>query len=177
VIAIEFKLNEAMQILERTPKVIEVLFSGISKEWTNCDEGEGTWSPKEVVAHLIEGERHDWIPRLKICLEHGNERTFQTFDREGHKKFVKDSTLEQLIKEFIELRAVNINQLSTLIRSTKDLEQEGKHPDFGTVTVKELLATWTVHDLNHLHQITRTMANRYTLDVGPWIQYLGIYRK
>ncbi|WP_332893190.1 DinB family protein [Lottiidibacillus patelloidae] len=171
-----FKIEEAIEILERTPKVLHALLGGLSLNWIDCHEGDGTWSPKEVLAHLIEGENEDWIKRLELCIEHGVNKPFKPFDRFSHLQYVNKKTMEELLNTFSELRYNNILRLNQLITSPKTLELKGRHPDFGTVTVKELLATWVSHDLNHIVQINRTMANRYRDDVGPWIEYLGIYR-
>ncbi|MHC0036315.1 DinB family protein [Pseudoneobacillus sp. C159] len=171
-----FELMEAIEILERTPSVVEKLLSGLSEGWTTCNEGDGTWNAIEVVGHLIEGEKNDWIPRLEIILTKGEGETFPPFERLGHLKNIAGKTLEQLIGEFAELRAANLEKLKGLVASNPDLEQTGVHPHFGVVRLRELLATWVVHDFTHLAQVTRVMAERYRTDVGPWVEYLGVLK-
>lgn len=171
-----FKLEEAIEVLERTPQTLTYFLLGLSSTWVNCNEGDGTWNIDEVIGHLIEGERNDWIPRLKIILTEGEKKTFPPFDRHAHLK-ENQLTLEQKLQEFRILRANNIEILKSLINLEKHLELTGNHPAFGLVKLRELLATWVVHDLTHISQIVRVMAERYREDVGPWVEYLGILNK
>ncbi|WP_124726746.1 DinB family protein [Staphylospora marina] len=170
-----FNLNETIEILERTPRVLEALLTGLSDGWLEAREGEETWNPAEVVEHLIEGEKTNWIPRLEMILREGENRPFPDFDRFAHLKREK-RTLEDMLAEFRQLRQENIQNIRNLVRSQADEERTGTHPAFGTVRLRELLATWMVHDLTHLSQILRVMAKRYREDVGPWIEYLSILK-
>ncbi|MEF7564284.1 DinB family protein [Bacillus infantis] len=169
----KFKLGEAMEVLERTPQVLEILLGGLSPGWLGANEGEGTWNPVEVVDHLIEGEKHNWVPRLKFMLEKGEEESFPPFDRFSHLK-KEEQTVARKLHEFKEIRAENLALLRELMVTEDRLEAAGKHPEFGTVKARELVSTWAVHDLTHLSQIARVMAERYRKDVGPWVEYLGI---
>ena len=137
-------------------------------------EGEDTWSVFDVVGHLIDGERVNWLPRARMILESGESRTFEPFDRLGHVREGRGKTLEQLLDEFTRLRQENVGELSALNLRREDLERRGRHPAFGVVTLSELLATWATHDLTHLHQISRIMAGQYRDAVGPWSAYLGV---
>ena len=141
-----------------------------------CNEGEQTWSPFDVVGHLIHGERTDWIPRLKIILKFGEAQPFQPFDRFAQMAASKDTTLAELLDTFERLRSDNIQELREMKLDSEDLRKRGKHPELGVVTVEELIATWVVHDLDHLGQITRTMAKQYRETVGPWRAYLSILK-
>lgn len=167
-------LREAVAILERTPSVLEVWLEGLSDEWINCNTGPGTFSPFDVVGHLIHGEKTDWIPRLRIILDHGTSRPFDPFDRFAMYEASKGKTLPMLLVEFAGLRRESLSELKQLNLSEGDMKREGIHPEFGRVTASQLLATWVAHDLNHIDQIARTMAHRYDNDVGPWRKYLAI---
>jgi uncharacterized damage-inducible protein DinB len=169
-----FCMKEAIEILERTPQTLEVLLAGLSESWLNGNEGEGTWNVSEVIGHLIEGEKHDWIPRLEIILQHGKDKTFPPFDRQAHLNQENRLTIEEKLAQFKSLRVENVNKLKQHFNADINLELTGAHPVFGEVKLRELLSTWVVHDLTHISQITRVMANRYRTDVGPWIEYLGI---
>ena len=172
-----FHLKEAIEVLERTPHALESLLSGLSVVWLQCNEGEGTWNAREVVEHLIEGEKINWVPRLTFILEEGDSTPFPPFDRYSHLQDRGERSLEQSLLEFKTIRAQNIAKLNSLIDPELHLEQTGFHPAFGTVKVRELLSTWVVHDLTHLTQIARVMAERYRTDVGPWHEYLSILQK
>ncbi|MFD0824786.1 DinB family protein [Neobacillus sp. M.A.Huq-85] len=171
-----FNLNEAIEVLERTPQTLEYFLSGLSKEWLQSNEGEGTWNISEVVGHLIEGEKHDWIPRLEIILQEGEGKPFPPFDRYSHLKENPKRPIEEKLREFSILRKKNVTKLKNLIENERYLELTGTHPAFGKVKVRELLSTWVVHDLTHISQIVRVMAERYRMDIGPWIEYLGILK-
>jgi hypothetical protein len=170
-----FNLNESIEVLERTPLTLEYLLLGLSPSWLQNNEGEGTWNPLEVVEHLIVGEKEDWIPRLEAILQPDKDKLFTPFDRFAH-LHKQDRTIEESLKEFNEIRTENIVILKNSIRAEEDLQLTGIHPDFGEVTLKQLLSTWVVHDLTHISQIVRVMANRYKMDVGPWKAYLGILK-
>lgn len=171
-----FNLNEALEILERTPNTLENFLSGLSVGWLECNEGEGTWNPIQVVDHLIECERNNWVARLKTIVEEGENRIFPPFDRDAHITNPSKSPLSQKLNEFTCLRIQNTEIVSGLIISDTQFELTGKHPAFGEVKLRELLSTWVVHDLTHLSQIVRVMAERYREDVGPWEEYLGILK-
>lgn len=168
-----FELNEAIEVLERTPKTLKHFLTGLSKEWLECDEGEGTWNAIQVVEHLIEGEKHNWIPRLKMIFEEGESTVFPAFDRFSHLEEVISKSLEEKIMEFASLRATNVNELKALV-ARHSLDATGMHPAFGKVSAREIISTWVVHDLTHLSQIVRVLSNRYMEDVGPWKEYLGV---
>jgi hypothetical protein len=172
-----FNMKEAREILERTPQTLEYFLTGVSEGWIHCNEGEGTWNVNEVIGHLIEGEKNDWIPRLEIILQEGERKPFPAFDRFSHLNDKSGRSLEQKLLEFKTLRTENLSKLKVHIKSEMDLELTGTHPAFGKVKVRELLSTWVVHDLTHIAQIVRVMAERYRADVGPWIEYLGILKK
>ncbi|MEA3318532.1 MAG: DinB family protein [Bacillota bacterium] len=172
----KFHMKEAMEILERTPKTLEHLLVGLSPSWLTCNEGEGTWNAKEVIDHLIEGEKVNWIPRLRFILQEGESKPFPEFDRFAHIHANAVGTVEQKLQEFKKLRKENLKTLTQLIDPTKHMELKGIHPALGEVKVRELISTWVVHDLTHITQLTRVIATRYKEDVGPWKEYLGIIR-
>lgn len=172
----KFKLEEAIEILERTPKSLEYFLCDLSLPWLQANEGEDSWTVLEVIDHLIEAERYNWISRLQFILEAGEEKPFPAFDRFSHLSLPKNSVEEKFI-QFKALRDQNLTTLQSLINSENHLNRTGYHPAFGEVKVRELLSTWVVHDLTHLNQITRIMAERYREDVGPWKEYLGILNK
>ncbi len=166
---------EIIEILERTPNVLNSLLGGLSDEWINASEGPGTFRPRDVVAHLIHGEETDWIPRARIILTEGESRPFTPFDRFAGDKY-KDTPLPDLLKRFAELRSESLATLRALNLTPAQLALTGMHPDpaLGRVTLGQLLASWAVHDLGHIRQIVRVMAKRYTEAVGPWRAYLSI---
>nr|WP_254638893.1 DinB family protein [Cohnella sp. GbtcB17] len=169
-------MEEAIAILSRTPQTLTSFLSGLPEGWLDCNEGEGTWSADEVVGHLIDGERTNWIPRLVFLLEEGESKPFPVFDRFAHLGAERRTT-EQKLEEFAVLRTRSIERLRAIVDSEDLLERTGTHPAFGTVKARELISAWVVHDLTHLAQIVRTMAKRYKTDVGPWVQYLGILNR
>jgi len=180
----EFSLTEAIALLARTPATLDALLRGLPDVWVRGNEGrikEGgsrdekdTWSPFDIVGHLIVGERTDWMPRARIILEHGEARPFDPFDRFAQVKESQGKSLGQLLDDFARLRKENLVALHALNLQPEDMVRRGKHPELGVVTLDQLLATWAVHDLTHLHQISRVMANQYRDAVGPWIAYLGV---
>ncbi|QHW32438.1 DinB family protein [Paenibacillus rhizovicinus] len=171
-----FQLEEAIEVLERTPITVAAMLSGLSDNWLKSNEGEGTWNPVEVIDHLIEGERTNWLPRLAFLLQEGERKPFPPFDRFAHLGR-SELPLQQKLEEFQTIRTANINQLRMLVDPAKDLERTGRHPSFGVVKARELLSTWVVHDMTHLAQIVRVMAERYRTDVGPWTAFLGILKR
>ena len=170
----DFELDKAIEILERTPKVLSEMLSGLSEEWTSQNEGENTWSVFDVVGHLIHGEHTDWIPRTKLILSNNEVKTFIPFDRFAQFQDSRGKTLTELLSTFKLLRHQNIISLKSFSISDRDLSKTGIHPEFGTVTLKQLLATWVAHDLGHIAQISRVMAKQYKEEAGPWTQYLKI---
>lgn len=170
----EFDLNKAISILERTPIILHVFLKDLPNEWVFENEGENTWSPYDVVGHLIHGEKTDWIIRSKIILGNRVNKEFEPFDRFAQFENSHGKSLIHLLKEFESLRKENLNQLDLLNISKDDLELQGVHPELGTVTLKQLLSTWVTHDLGHLAQISRVMAKQYKSEVGPWLQYITI---
>lgn len=168
-------LPEVVEILERTPRVLETMLGGLSSEWINASEGPGTFSPRDVVAHLIYGEEADWIPRARVILTDGELRPFTPFDRFGGERY-KYMPLPDLLARFAELRRQSLDSLRAFNLTPGQLELTGMHPDpsLGRVTLGQLLASWAVHDLGHIRQIVRVMAKRYTDAVGPWRAYLTI---
>ncbi|PAD76918.1 DinB family protein [Paenibacillus campinasensis] len=168
-----FSMEEAIEVLERTPKVLETLFTGLSDAWLVCNEGEGTWNASQVLDHLIEGEKSNWIPRLDMILSGGEGKPFPEFDRFAHLNHAA-APLSDRLSEFKKLRGDNILKLQQLVQHESQLECTGMHPAFGSVKASELIATWVVHDMTHLSQIVRVMAGRYREDVGPWIAFLSV---
>lgn len=171
-----FDLDQAIAVLARTPGVLRALLSGLSREWVAATEGPGTWSPYDVIGHLIHGENTDWIPRARIILEHGTARTFEPFDREYMMRLREGHgpRLDVLLDEFARLRAANLETLRGWKLGAADFERRGVHPEFGEVTLAQLIATWMVHDLDHVAQVARVLAKQYTAAVGPWTAYLSV---
>jgi hypothetical protein len=169
----QFDLQKALPILERTPQVVEALLYGLDDAWTQSNEGGDTWSPFEIVAHLIYGEKTDWIPRMNIILGEGNKQ-FEPFDMKGHIKEGEGKTMDQLLDEFKVLRKDNLLLLKEAGITEEILDRTGIHPSLGPVTLRQLLASWVVHDLTHIHQLSRVMAKQYDEAVGPWKQFMGV---
>ena len=167
-------LLDTISLLSRTPVTLNALLRDLPELWTQRNEGENTWSASEVVAHLIYGERTDWIPRTKILLQFGENKAFEPFDRAGHVRESQGKSLAQLLEEFARLREESLAELRTLNLQPQDLTRLGLHPAFGPVTLSQLLAAWVGHDLTHLHQISRIMAHQYREAVGPFAGYLGV---
>jgi hypothetical protein len=173
----EFQLDRTLEILRCTPATLRSLLSGLSDAWIRNDEGPETWSAFDILGHLIHGEETDWILRLIIILEHGESRPFTPFDRFAQFEKSAGVNLGDLLDEFQSLRRQNISELERLDLEPHQLEMKGTHPELGTVTARQLLATWTVHDLGHIAQITRVLAKGYAGEVGPWGEYLPILKK
>ncbi len=172
-----FDIDQAIEILERTPAVIETLLKGLSDEWLKNNEGDNTWSPYVIVGHLIHGEKKDWIPRVKIMLSDAENKTFEPFDRFAQMQGNQEKTIDELLAEFKMLRSENLQELESLHIDNSHLTSKGIHPELGEVNLRELLATWVVHDLGHISQISRVMAKQYKGEVGAWKEYLGILKK
>ncbi len=169
-------VEECLCVLTRTPATLDALLRDLPNVWTTASEGPGTWSPYVVVGHLIQGEKTDWIPRLSIILEHGISRAFEPFDREAQLRESKGASLPALLDEFRDSRRDSISKLRAMNLTSENLELKGTHPELGFVTVRQLMATWTAHDLGHLLQISRVMAKRYKQEVGPWAAYLSVMK-
>ena len=170
----KFALDQAIVILQRTPGTIKSLIENLGENWTNANEGPETFSPFDVVGHLIYGEKTDWVVRAKIILQGTNQKTFEPFDRFAQERESKGKSLNQLLTEFEFLRNENFYWLNEQNLSTKDLERTGIHPTLGAVSLKHLLACWVVHDLTHIAQITRVMAKQYKDEIGLWTEFFRI---
>lgn len=169
-----FRLAEGVEVLSRTPEVLDTWLGGLPDAWLRVDEGPGTWSPYQIVGHLVHGERTDWIPRVRHLLEHGPERPFVPFDREAMLRDDASRPIGALLDEFADLRRLSLVELHGLDLTDQDWGRPGLHPALGEVTLGQLLATWVAHDLTHVSQIARVMAKRYRADVGPWRAYLPL---
>jgi len=170
----EFDLAKGVAILERTPGTLRSLLSGLPPGWTEANEGPETWSPYDVLGHLLHGEHTDWLGRARIILEQGADRRFQPFDRTAMFRESQGKTLARLLDEFEQARADNLRTLAGWRLTDEQLALTGEHPVFGAVTLRQLLATWVAHDLAHLGQIARVMAKQYRDAVGPWRAYLAV---
>jgi len=167
------ELEDAIAVLERTPAALDALLRDLPESWTHQNEGPNTWSAYDIVGHLVHGECTDWIPRVRRILEHGETRAFEPFDRFAQMRN-REAPLAERLDEFARLRRETIAALRTLKLREEDLNRAGTHPALGRVTLRQLLATWVAHDLNHLHQLARVLARQYAVEVGPWEQYLGV---
>jgi hypothetical protein len=167
-------LQHTIALLTRTPAALDALLRDLPEIWTLRNEGENTWSPFDVVGHLIYNEQANWIPRAKLILRFGETRGFEPFDRWGHVQACQGKSLGLLLDEFARLRSANLDELRMWNLGQEELEKAGRHPAFGVITLSQLLATWAAHDLTHLHQLARTMAHQYEDAVGPWKKYLGV---
>ena len=170
-----FRLDDAVAILERTPASLTALLAGLPETWVRATEGDGTWSPYDVIGHLIHGERTDWIPRAQHIMA-GDSRPFEPFDRTAQFTDSQGKSLGELLVIFADLRQENLARLLEMIVTNEDLDRRGLHPELGGVTLGQLVATWVVHDLDHIGQIARTMAKVYSGATGPWSAYLSILR-
>jgi uncharacterized damage-inducible protein DinB len=169
---VNFTLSDALPVLRGTPAVLRAWLWDLPDTWATPNEGPDTWSPYDIVGHLIHGDRTDWIPRTELLLAHGESRPFTPFDRFAQFEESRGKSLHELLDTFTELRAQNLARLESLRLTPTDFERRGRHPELGPVTLGQLLATWVAHDLNHLGQIARVMGRQYTGAVGPWLAYL-----
>jgi len=169
-----FVLEEAVAVLARTPATVDALLRGLPEGWIAANEGSDTWSPFDVIGHLIHGERTDWVPRARIIHEAGETRAFEKFDRFAQFAVSQGRTLPELLDEVAALRRENLRALAALRLTDADLDRRGRHPELGLVTMRQLLATWMAHDLDHVVQISRVLARQYSDEVGPWRAYLRI---
>jgi hypothetical protein len=170
----EFDLAHGSAILARTPETLRAMLSGLGPAWTEADEGAETWSPYVIVGHMLHGERADWIPRAEIILAQGEHRRFTPYDRFAQFTESKGKTLTDLLDAFASIRAANLEKLRSYHLTDAHLSLEGEHPEFGAVTLRQLLATWVAHDLGHIAQVARVMAKQYRDAVGPWRAYLPV---
>ena len=169
-----FDLADSVEVLRRTPATLRALLEGLDDTWIRATEGPDTFSPFDVVGHLIDGEETDWIARARIILAQGPNLTFEPYDRFRHYARNRDRTLASLLDEFARLRAANLDLLSSWNLGTRELDLPGEHPSLGRVTLRQLLAGWVVHDLGHVAQIARVMAKRYRDEVGPWMPFMPV---
>jgi len=170
----EQNLEMTIALLARTPATLDTMLRDLPDAWTQANEGEKTFNAYQVVGHLAHGERADWMPRAKMILEFGESRAFVPFDRFAQDRESAGKSLAQLLDEFADLREQNLNDLRALNLSAEQMQLRGKHPRLGSVTLSQLLATWVSHDMTHLHQLARIMANQYRDAVGPWTVFLGV---
>jgi hypothetical protein len=171
---LNYSVDLAIPILQRTPAVLRALLAGLPDEWVRATDGPGTWSAYDVVGHLIHGEKTDWIPRVRHILAKGESEPFIPFDREAMFTASRGKTTAALLEEFAALRAGNVAALRALALTPADLERRGLHPELGPVTLGQHLATWTAHDLGHVRQIAQTLGRQYRDAVGPWRAYLSM---
>jgi DinB superfamily len=170
----KYSLERSYEILDRTPAVLQALFSGLPDDWVMPNEGPETFSPYDVIGHLVHGEKTDWVVRVKMILEFGNTKTFEKYDRFAQYEESKGKSLQQLLDEFAAIRKENMIWFKSLNLTKDDLDRKGMHPVLGDVTLRNLLATWVVHDLTHIAQVTRVMAKQYKEEMGPWPQFFRI---
>lgn len=171
-----FNLQHTITLLQRTPTVIKDLLKDLPEEWILATEGGDSWSPFDVVGHLVHGEKTDWIPRIMIILNDSDQKTFEPYDRFAQFKMSKGKTLQDLLDEFENCRIQNLEQLKGLKLTEADLDRQGIHPSLGLVSMRNLLAAWVVHDHGHIAQISRVLAKQYTQEVGPWTRYMTILK-
>jgi hypothetical protein len=169
-----FDLAASVAVLERTPAVLRAWLDGLPALWTAATEGPETWSAYDVVGHLVHGERTDWIPRARIILAQGADRGFEPYDRFAQFRESRGRSLADLLGELARLRAENLTLLASWKLTDRLLDLTGMHPEFGAVTLRQLLATWVAHDLGHVAQIARVMAKQYREAIGPWRAYLPV---
>jgi len=170
----EFIVEDAVVLLSQTPKTLHSMLRNLPEGWSDANEGGETWSPFDVVGHLIHGERTDWMPRIRLILDSGDSKPFESFDRFAQKTASQSKSMSDLLDEFAKLRTANVADLRALALRPADLDRPGRHPVFGKVTLRQLLATWVAHDFDHVIQISRVLANQYADEVGPWRDYMRV---
>ena len=170
----KYSLEKSYEILDRTPAVLQALLVGLPDDWVMPNEGPETFSPYDVIGHLVHGEKTDWVVRTKMILEFGNTQTFEKYDRFAQYEESKGKSLQQILDEFAAIRKENMIWFKSLNLTEDDLNRKGMHPVLGEVTLRNLLATWVVHDLTHIAQITRVMAKQYKTEMGPWPEFFRI---
>jgi hypothetical protein len=169
-----FELQQTIALLSCTPSALNAFLRDLPEAWTVSNEGGKSWSPYDIVGHLIHGERTDWMPRARMVLEQGENCAFDPFDRLAQERESQGKSLPELLDEFVKVRSENLDDLRAMNLQLGDLQRRGRHPALGVVTLSQLLATWAVHDMTHLHQLSRVMAYQYREAVGPWSAYLGV---
>ena len=169
-------MTETIALLARTPATLNALLRGLPDSWTRRNEGNDTWTAYDIIGHLAQAERNDWMPRVRHIIAHGDSQPFPPFNRFAQMQEPQSKSLDQLLDEFASLRSESLASLQTLNLQPGDLARPGKHPSLGAVTLSQLLATWATHDLTHFHQISRVMAYQYRDAVGPWSVYLGVLK-
>ncbi|MEQ1693391.1 MAG: DinB family protein [Gemmatimonas sp.] len=169
-----FDVASGLAVLQRTPRTLNAMLRGLGQEWVRSTEGPETWSPFDIVGHLVHGERTDWIPRAELILARGSRRRFAPYDRFAQFRESEGRSLNELLDEFARLRDANLATVLSWQLTDLELALEGEHPDFGVVTLRQLLATWVAHDLGHVAQTARVMAKQYREAIGPWRAYLPI---
>jgi hypothetical protein len=170
----EHNLAQTVSLLTGTPAALNAFLRDLPETWTLRNEGENTWNPYDIVGHLNHAERTDWMPRARMILQFGETKPFEPFDRLAQLRESQGKSLAQLLDEFTQLRSESLSELRSLNLRKEDLDRRGLHPALGAVTLSQLLATWAIHDLTHLHQLSRVMAHQYRETVGPWSAYLGV---
>jgi hypothetical protein len=172
--SMDFNLQNSVALLARTPATLNALLRDLPDAWTTASEGENTWTPVDVVAHLLYTDRSNWKPRAQTILQFGETKPFDPFRRFGHIDEREGKSLPQLLDEFAKVRSAILIEIRAWNLGQNDLDKRGQHPALGTVTLSQLFAAWTVHDQTHLHQITRILAHQYREAVGPWAKFLGV---
>jgi len=170
----EFELENSLALLSHTPGALNAWLRGLPDVWTTANEGEKTWTPEDVVAHLLYTERWNWMPRARTIFEFGESQPFAPFRRFGHVEERRGKSLNQLLDEFAGARSASLEELRSRNLGKEDFMRRGQHPSLGSATLAQLLSAWTVHDLTHLHQLTRILAHQYREAVGPWNKFLGV---
>jgi len=170
----QFSLERSYEILERTPEVLKTLVADLPDQWTMSNEGPETFSPYDVLGHLIHGEKTDWTERIKMILEHGVSKPFVPYDRFAMYKESKGKDINQLLKKFKKLRKQNLKWLRSLELTETDFDKKGMHPVLGEVSLRQLLSTWVIHDLTHIAQVGRVMAKQYKEEMGPWLEFFRV---
>ena len=173
----EFDLERSVAILKRTPKVLRSLLEDLDSDFINLNEGPDTWSPFDIIGHLIHGEKTDWISRTELIQNSNTDKTFAPFDRFAQFEASKGKSIDDLLDEFERLREANLQKLLSLNITIEDLDKTGIHPALGRVTLRELLSTWVTHDLGHLAQTSRVLSKQYKNDSGPWIEYISVLNR
>lgn len=169
-----FPINNSIEVLERTPNVLHFLLNNISNQWSSNNEGGETWSPYDVIGHLIHCDEYNWIPRIELVLSDSKVKQFEPLDRFAQLEKSKGKTLNQLLNDFVQVRISSLAALRSFNITDEQLSNTAIHPELGSVTLSQLISTWVVHDLDHISQITRVMAKQYKAEIGPWIKYMKI---
>lgn len=169
-----FRLDDTLEVLARVPASVHALLSGLPPDWVRANEGPDTFSPFDVVGHLVDGEETDWVPRARIILSRAADPVFEPYDRFRHRSRNAGRTLDSLLEEFATRRRANLGLVRSWNLGEPELSLPGRHPSLGPVTLRELLAAWAVHDLGHVAQIARVLAKRHRDDVGPWTPFLPV---